>query len=63
MGYSPYGPYAFYSRSIAPPYPVTFLSTDLIKARIDLGWVFLITPEFSFPDPRQKYPLACCGQK
>ena len=57
-----------------PPYSVTFLSglggggdpypspTALIKIRIGLGWVFLINSGFSLPEPREEYPLECCGQ-
>jgi hypothetical protein len=52
----------FTSRPLVPPLSLTFLSrgknkhpypshTVLIKARIGLGWVFLITCVFSIPKP------------
>jgi len=56
-----------------PPFFLTFLAggggdpypspTALIKARIDLEWVFLITSGFSLPEPGETYRRMLCGQK
>jgi len=39
------------------------LSAALIKARVDLRHMFLITSGFSLSEPKGEYPLECCGQK
>jgi len=56
-----YGPDArrpLTGRHIVPPYSLTFLSTTLIKTKIALGEVFLITSGFSLPEPKES-----CDQK
>jgi hypothetical protein len=45
-----------------PPFTLTSLSTAITKARTGLRRVFLITSGFSLHEPREKYPLVCCGQ-
>jgi len=65
-GSSPYGPDArrpFRNRPIGFHFSLTSLSTAITKVSIGLGYVFLVTSEFSLHESRGKYALGCCGQK